>query len=295
MPRLFTALEVPDDAAEAIARLRGGLPGARWIDPEDYHLTLRFIGDIEQRLARDIEEELADAAQGSVKVTLSGLASFGGADPHSVHLVAEPTRELTELAAAHERILRRLGLKPESRKFTPHVTLARLRHASVIDVADYFAARGRVEPIRFRADQFVLYSSRASVGGGPYVVEAAYRSVEEGGTARHISAKTQPRRSHARPRKARRRAPRRSTRILPEWRLTDGRDAITRRYQFRDFNAAFGFLTRAALVAEKLDHHPEWFNVYGTVDVTLSTHDAGGLTELDIKLAAAMDAIATGG
>jgi 4a-hydroxytetrahydrobiopterin dehydratase len=71
-----------------------------------------------------------------------------------------------------------------------------------------------------------------------------------------------------------------------------GRDAITRKFVFKDFNEAFGFMARAALIAEKLDHHPEWSNVYKTVDVTLSTHDAGGLTELDIKLAEAMDKLA---
>jgi 4a-hydroxytetrahydrobiopterin dehydratase len=79
---------------------------------------------------------------------------------------------------------------------------------------------------------------------------------------------------------------------LPGWSLVEGRDAIFRRFIFADFNAAFGFMTRAALVAEKLDHHPEWFNVYKTVEVTISTHDAGGLTMLDIKLARAMDRIA---
>ena len=76
---------------------------------------------------------------------------------------------------------------------------------------------------------------------------------------------------------------------VSSWKMVDGRDAITRSFKFADFNAAFGFMTRAALVAEKLDHHPEWFNVYNRVDVVLSTHDAGGLTELDIKLAEAMD------
>src|SRR5437660_4005148 len=79
---------------------------------------------------------------------------------------------------------------------------------------------------------------------------------------------------------------------LKGWSEANGRDAITKKFVFKDFNAAFGFMARAALVAEKLDHHPEWFNVYKTVEVTLSTHDAGGLTELDIKLAEAMDAIA---
>jgi 4a-hydroxytetrahydrobiopterin dehydratase len=76
------------------------------------------------------------------------------------------------------------------------------------------------------------------------------------------------------------------------WQMVEGRDAITRSFKFADFNAAFGFITRAALVAEKLDHHPEWFNVYNRVDVTLSTHDASGLTERDIALAEAMDRIA---
>jgi 4a-hydroxytetrahydrobiopterin dehydratase len=79
---------------------------------------------------------------------------------------------------------------------------------------------------------------------------------------------------------------------LKGWGEVAGRDAITRKFVFKDFNEAFGFMARAALIAEKLDHHPEWFNVYKTVDVTLSTHDAGGLTELDIKLAEAMDKLA---
>ena len=79
---------------------------------------------------------------------------------------------------------------------------------------------------------------------------------------------------------------------LPGWRLVDGRDALQKTFKFGDFNAAFGFMARAALVAEKMDHHPEWANVWNRVDVTLSTHSAGGLTDLDIALAEAMDRIA---
>jgi 4a-hydroxytetrahydrobiopterin dehydratase len=79
---------------------------------------------------------------------------------------------------------------------------------------------------------------------------------------------------------------------LSGWTEVRGRDALTKTFVFADFNAAFGFMTRAALVAEKMDHHPEWSNVYKTVNVTLSTHDAGGVTELDIKLAEAMDKFA---
>ncbi len=79
---------------------------------------------------------------------------------------------------------------------------------------------------------------------------------------------------------------------LSGWSPVAGRDAITRKFVFKDFNEAFGFMTRAALVAEKMDHHPEWFNVYKTVEVTLSTHDADGLTELDVRLAEAMNKLA---
>lgn len=77
------------------------------------------------------------------------------------------------------------------------------------------------------------------------------------------------------------------------WGAADGRDAIRKVYRFGDFIEAWGFMSRAAIWAEKLNHHPEWFNVYSTVDVTLSTHDAGGLTELDVRLATKMDALAT--
>ncbi len=79
---------------------------------------------------------------------------------------------------------------------------------------------------------------------------------------------------------------------VPAWKEVAGRDAIARKFTFKDFNEAFGFMTRVALVAEQMNHHPEWSNVWRTVEVTLSTHDAGGLTELDIRLAEAMDKIA---
>jgi 4a-hydroxytetrahydrobiopterin dehydratase len=76
---------------------------------------------------------------------------------------------------------------------------------------------------------------------------------------------------------------------LQGWQVLPGRDAIAKQFRFDDFNAAFGWMARVALMAEKLDHHPEWLNVYSRVDVTLSTHDVGGLTELDIQLARFMD------
>lgn len=81
---------------------------------------------------------------------------------------------------------------------------------------------------------------------------------------------------------------------LPEWSEIEERDAIRRSFRFRNFNEAWGFMSRIALTAEKMDHHPEWFNVYNRIEVTLSTHSAGGVTELDIKLAKAMDRVAAG-
>jgi len=81
---------------------------------------------------------------------------------------------------------------------------------------------------------------------------------------------------------------------LPGWSAAEGRDAIVKTFKFADFNAAFGWMTRVALAAEKLDHHPEWFNVYSKVEVLLATHDAEGVTELDVTLARIMDASAAG-
>lgn len=79
---------------------------------------------------------------------------------------------------------------------------------------------------------------------------------------------------------------------LPNWTIVEGRDAIARTFRFKDFNASFGWMTRVALAAEKLDHHPEWFNVYNRVEVVLTTHDAGGVTERDLELARIMEAAA---
>jgi RNA 2',3'-cyclic 3'-phosphodiesterase len=173
MPRLFTALEIPADVQQSLTFLRGGVPGARWIDPENYHLTLRFIGDIDDAMAHEIALMLDSVSRMAFDLRIEGLTSFGGNKPRAIVAAAAPTRQLLELQAEHERLLRRIGLEPEGRKYTPHVTLARLRNASSRNVADYLATRPyRSQP--FRVTRFVLYSSRASTGGGPYIVEASY-------------------------------------------------------------------------------------------------------------------------
>ncbi|MGA3308613.1 MAG: RNA 2',3'-cyclic phosphodiesterase [Xanthobacteraceae bacterium] len=174
MPRLFIALEIPRHVAQSLAMMRGGLPGARWIDPENYHLTLRFIGDIDDALARDIAGLLGGVQRPPFELRLDGLASFGGRKPRALVAAATPIAPLIELQAEHERLLQRLGLEPEGRKYRPHVTLARLRESSSRQVADYLTARAHYRSSSFDVFRFVLFSSRSSVGGAPYVVEAAY-------------------------------------------------------------------------------------------------------------------------
>lgn len=174
MPRLFTGLEIPQSLARDLALLRGGLAGARWIDAEDYHLTLRFIGDIDGATARDVAQTLGDIRKPPFTVTLDGLGVFGSDKPRAIVATARPDPPLIELQTKLESTLRRLGLAPEPRKFKPHVTLARLKAASQAGVADYLATRGWLSSRAFEAKRFVLFSSRDSVGGGPYVVEAAY-------------------------------------------------------------------------------------------------------------------------
>ncbi len=174
MPRLFTGLEVPPEIGQRLAALRGGLPGARWIEPTDYHITLRFLGDVDGRTAREVTRFLDDIAGQPIPVSLEGLESFGGDKPRAVFARAQAHPALVALQADHERLMRQCGLAPEPRKFRPHVTLARLRDAMAMDVARYLTQAAIVQPLRFVASRFVLYSSRDSVGGGPYVVEAAY-------------------------------------------------------------------------------------------------------------------------
>jgi RNA 2',3'-cyclic 3'-phosphodiesterase len=175
MPRLFTGIEIPAEIGLALSSFRGGIPGARWVEPDNYHITLRFIGDIDERMADDVTSILGERRQRNpLAITIDGLDSFGGGKPRAVFARTSGNGELNELQGEQERLLRQVGLPPETRKFTPHITLARLKHVSPIVVADYIATRGHFPKLTFTAHRFVLYSSRASMGGGPYLIEAAY-------------------------------------------------------------------------------------------------------------------------
>ncbi len=174
MPRLFTGIELPPDVGSALSTLRGGLPGARWIDPENYHITLRFIGDVDDKTAQEVASLLDQVRRRGFELRLEGVGSFGGRKPRAVVASVPAVSPLIELQAEHERMMQRIGLEPEGRKFTPHVTLARLRDASSHQVASYLSERAPFRSPAFKVDRFVLFSSRASSGGGPYLVEEAY-------------------------------------------------------------------------------------------------------------------------
>lgn len=174
MPRLFTGLEVPADVGFSLEMMRGGIWGARWIDRENYHITLRFMGDIPDHLAREVAHELDGLALSPFSLSLSGVGFFGGREPHTLYAGVEENAALRRLQAMQERICQRAGLPPEPRRFTPHVTLARLRDASPPDLQAWVASHNLYRSRPFEVDQFVLFSSRPSRGGGPYAVEEAY-------------------------------------------------------------------------------------------------------------------------
>lgn len=174
MPRLFTGIEIPPDAVAMLTGLRGGLQGARWIDPENYHITLRFIGDVDGRTAHSVAEALDRIRRPAFDLMISGIDAFGGHKPHSVFAKVAPAPQLTALQAEQERMMQVLGLPPDPRKFAPHVTVARLKGVPASAVATYIETRGGFHCGPVRVERFVLFSSRSGTGGGPYVVEEAY-------------------------------------------------------------------------------------------------------------------------
>src|SRR5271166_5704073 len=176
MPRLFTGIELPDEIVWRLSMLRAGLNGAHWIDPDNYHITIRFCGDISDLEANYFAHGLSDVRFDSFEIEISGLGSFGGNKPRAIWAAVKPSRDLELLQKAHERAARSAGLPPETRNFVPHVTLARLRNVSPFAAADYLARHGGFFSAPFAIGRFVLFSSRPNQGGGPYLLEEAYPS-----------------------------------------------------------------------------------------------------------------------
>jgi len=174
MMRLFTGLELPSDVALDLGFMQGGVLGARWIDRESFHITLRFIGDIDDAMGRDVAMALDEASLRPFSIRIKGIDVFGGNKPHAIIALIEPNPELLRLQAAQERICQSLGLEPEGRKYIPHVTLARLKDPEPLSLRRFIEGHALYRSRPFDIGRFVLFSSKPSRGGGPYAVEEAY-------------------------------------------------------------------------------------------------------------------------
>ncbi|MCL4714709.1 MAG: RNA 2',3'-cyclic phosphodiesterase [Hyphomonadaceae bacterium] len=175
--RLFAAVALPDPVAERLMALMRGVPGAKWRPRENLHLTLRFFGEVAEPVADDIDAALSEAAEanGPFDLTLKAAGAFGGADPHTLWIGAAESAALKKLAADCERAARRCGLKPEGRKFVPHVTVAYLSNAPLERVHAFEQRFGLFEAPPFRVNRFGLYSSHVRQSAPSlYRLEAEY-------------------------------------------------------------------------------------------------------------------------
>ncbi|MGE0765821.1 MAG: RNA 2',3'-cyclic phosphodiesterase [Hyphomicrobiaceae bacterium] len=174
MPRLFIGLELPEMVRTRLGLLRGPLPGAKWIETENMHITLRFAGDIDNREADELVGFLDGIEAAPFQIMIREMGAFGGRDPRAIYAGIERNPELEHLQRAVERACRSAGLVAEPRAFKPHVTLARLRGTKADVVARFLGSRGSIAIGPITIDQFALFSSRPNVGGGPYVVENVF-------------------------------------------------------------------------------------------------------------------------
>lgn len=163
MLRLFTALALPPDVVQRLELLQQGLPGARWVPPENFHITLRFIGEVAEPVAEDIAAVLSDVSVSPFSLTLEGLGTFGADTKRSplraLHALVRSSEDLTRLQRKIEAALQGLGLPPESRKFVPHVTIARLKDAPRERLLRYLDGVGDFRAGPFEVESFVLYES----------------------------------------------------------------------------------------------------------------------------------------
>ena len=174
MPRLFTAIEIPQAIRQHLSLIRAPLGGAKWIEPENMHITLRFAGDIDGRTADEFASLLAGIRAKPFTVSIRGVGAFGGREPKVLWAGVEAGEELDALQRAHERAARGAGLEPEGRGFKAHVTLARMRGGRQQTVARFLEEHGALRTQPFTATRFVLLSARPGIGGGPYAIEADY-------------------------------------------------------------------------------------------------------------------------
>jgi 2'-5' RNA ligase len=174
MPRLFTAIEIPLAVRLHLSLVRAPLAGAKWIEPDNMHITLRFVGDIDGRSADEFVSLLAGVRARPFPVTIADIGAFGGRDPRVLWAGVQAGEPLDALYRANDRAARAAGLESEGRAFKPHVTLARMRGGRQQAVARFLGENGGLRTQPFTVTRFVLLSARPGSGGGPYVVEAEF-------------------------------------------------------------------------------------------------------------------------
>ncbi len=175
MLRLFVALDLPAPVKTRLAALSGGIPGARWIPPENYHLTLRFIGEIEAWRAEEVDAALAGIRAPRFDLALAGIGHFEKAGRIlSLHVPAERSEGLARLQSKVETALQRSGLDPERRRFAPHVTLARTERADTAKLISFLQTHAlfRLDPVP--VEHFTLFSSHLGKEAAHYVPEVEY-------------------------------------------------------------------------------------------------------------------------
>src|SRR5215475_13605180 len=172
--RLFVALSIPDSVAQRLMLLQGGVPGARWQKREQLHLTLRFIGEVDGRDARAVEDALAGIDAPAFDLQLHGVGQFGNKQPHSLWAAARKNDLLEHLQRKVDTAIRRVGQPQDAHKFTPHVTLARLRHPELEKVREWLVEHALSTSAEFSVDAFCLYSSKLTSDGSIYRVEREY-------------------------------------------------------------------------------------------------------------------------
>jgi 2'-5' RNA ligase len=174
MLRLFVGIEFPPELKLHLSLLCNGISGAKWVDPGNLHLTLRFIGEVDEGMAADIDEALARLRARRFTLLLAGTGVFGGNRPHVLWAGVERDPELWALRDKIEQTLIRLGLEPEGRKFAPHVTLARLRDPELVALGNFLAANARFRAAPLRVEQFSLIASYPTKSGSIYEDQADY-------------------------------------------------------------------------------------------------------------------------
>jgi len=175
MIRLFTAIALPEDLRTRLGALAHGIPGARWVAPQNIHLTLRFIGEVPEPQLADIAESLAQVCVRSFELVLSGVGRFGNDRRGGALWVGvERSEALQRLYAKIDRALVRTGLDPEGRKYTAHITLARLKSPDRRRLGEFLAANSLFRHGPIPVDSFVLFSSAMGRGGSHYVVERVF-------------------------------------------------------------------------------------------------------------------------